>query len=760
MEILNILDDFFKTYKRAIDFYQLMSLLEIKAEEKEILERGLYQLQIQGKVYQDEYGNYMHVSEEFYLKSGYVLLSNKCNFYIRLDGKNIHLKKGQQLKIQKGDFVFVELVSSAKNHVKFQEAEVRSVVKKPISMDFPSYLVKGVVHQKDYQTFVLILDDKVIEIEKKNLGTAYHGDVVTAEIYKDSNKIFARVKQVLERASDVYIYEYRKYQGNLCWVPIGTNYYSVVLLGKQDYQEYDKILARVKSEQNGIAFIECLKKLERENDNFNIAKEIVKCNGFPLEFSEQAIKEAESLEIGSVDEKRINYVNLKTVTIDGANAKDFDDAVSIEKLANGNYLLYVHIADVTNYVKPGMALYQEAYNRGTSRYLENFVFPMFPERLSNDLCSLNPNELKLTVTCKMEIDSSGNVVDFLISDSVIKSAKRMTYNKVDDILEKGIIIDDYKNFIDDLFLMRDLSFILKRKKLTRGYTYFDNDDIRFELDSTGCPQRIVKNNFSTSREIIENFMLVANETVATYLYHLDVPTLYRNHDAPKYYCIEKVIATLKKNGYLNGKINDKDPFLVAKLLKRYRNKKEFASLSSIILNSMSKAYYAPECRGHFGLALFHYLHFTSPIRRFPDVKVHEALKGVWSGKIFSDDSVETLKRDGNYLSEREVAAKEVEKEYHRYLLNLYVSDYIGKEIEAEIIFMDSDNLYLRTLGYVEGTLTHNGNYDKYHKQVLFNGIKYQIGDRVSVVLKGFSKNLGQCIFDIDGYKEKKLLKRQ
>lgn len=759
MEFLDSLDNFFKSYKKAISFYQLMKMLDIKAEDKHLLERGLYQLQTQGKVYQDEYGNYMHVSEEFYLKSGFVNLSNKGNFYIRLNGQNIHLKKNRSLKLQKGDFVYVELVSSAKRHTKYQEAEVRSVVSKPLAMDFPSYLVKGVVHQKNYQTFLLLLDDRVIEIEKQDLGTAYHGDVVTAEIYKESNKVLAKVRQVIERKSDVHIYEYRKYRGNLCWVPVGTNYYSVVLNEKQEFQEYDKVLAKVESEQNGLVVIECLEKLEQENDNLNVAREIVQGNGFPLYFSEQAMQEAKSLEFGSVDNGRIDYTNLTTFTIDGERAKDFDDAVSIEKLPNGNYLLYVHIADVTNYIKPGMALYQEGYDRGTSVYLEDFVFPMLPEQLSNQLCSLNPNELKLTVTCKMEIDPRGNVVDFLISDSIIQSAKRMTYDKVDDILEKGIVADDYKNFVKDLLLMGELSSILKEKKLKRGYTCFNNDEIRFVLNSSGCPVRIEKNNFSVSREIIENFMLAANETVATYLHYLEVPTLYRNHEAPKSYRLEKVAYTLRKAGYLNGKLNEKDPFFVAKLLKRYRNKKEFASLSKIILNSMTKAYYDLECCGHFGLALSYYLHFTSPIRRFPDIKVHEALKKVWNGEAFGVDSEAELKKAGKYLSEREVAANESEKEYQRYLLNLYICDYLDQEIEAEIIFMDSDNLYLRTLGYVEGILPHKGNYDRYHKEVSFAGKHYQVGDRVKVVLKAFSKNSGQCIFEIDESLEKRLVKK-
>lgn len=758
MEFLDILDNFFKSYKKAISFYKLMKVLEVKAEDKHILERGLYQLQTQGKVYQDEYGNYMHVSREFYLKSGFVNLSNKGNFYIVLNGKNIHLKKSRYIKLQKGDYVYVELVPSLNGHCKYQEAEVRSIVRKPVSMEFPNYLVKGVVHETNRHVFLLILDDKVIEIDKSDLGTAYHGDIVTAEVYEDYKKIRAKVRQVLERKSDCHIYEFCNHDGNLCWVPVGTSYYSVELEeNDNEYKEHDKILAKVKTNKDGITVIECLEKLNQNEVNFNVANEIINSHGFSSVFSENALIEAKNLDFGNI-EGRENYIKLKTVTIDGDNAKDFDDAISIERLANGNYMLYVHIADVTNYVKNGTSLYQDAYERGTSVYLEDFVFPMLPEILSNELCSLNPNELKLTITCRMEIDNKGNVIDFLITKSIIKSDMRMTYKNVDNLLENDVIADNYDKFMDELLLMKELSEILKQRKLKRGYTYFDNSEISFEFDENGRPINLVKENYSISREIIENFMLAANETVASYLYYLDVPTLYRNHEAPKIFYLEKVIYKLKKTGYLKGNINEKDPYFIAKLLKRYRGKKEFAYLSKIILNSMTKAYYDVNCRGHFGLSLDHYLHFTSPIRRFPDIKVHESLKKVWDGELFFDD--EELKKDGIFLSEREIASKEAEREYQHYLMDLYVCDYLGSEVEAEIIFIDNDNIYLMALGYVEGLLKHNSNYDREHKQIYFEGKTYKIGDKINVVLKKFSKEFGQYIFTSSISKEKKLLKKR
>lgn len=759
MEFLDILDNFFKSYKKAISFYQLMRVLDVKAEDKHILERCLYQLQIQGKVYQDEYGNYLHVSQEFYLKSGFVNVSNKGNFYIVFNGETIHLKRSRYIKLQKGDYVYVELVPSINSHYKYQEAEVRSIVRKPVSMDFPNYLVKGVIHETDRHVFLLILDDRVIEVDKSDLGTAYHGDIVTAEVYEDYKKVRAKVRQILERKNDCHIFEYCKHNGNLCWVPVGTNYYSVLLENNDnEYKEHDKILAKVKTTKDGITFIEGLEKLDQKQENFNVANEIINRHGFSSSFSESTKEEVEKLVFGDISSKRNNYINLKTVTIDGDNAKDFDDAISIEKLSNGNYILYVHIADVTNYVKKGTNLYQEAYERGTSVYLEDFVFPMLPEILSNDLCSLNPNELKLTVTCKMEIDNKGNIVDFLISESIIKSDKRMTYKNVDKVLENGIIPDGYEEFKEELLLMKELSDILKQKKLKRGYTYFDNSEISFEFDENGHPINVVKENYSTSREIIENFMLAANETVSSYLYYLDVPTLYRNHEAPKIFYLEKVIYRLKKTGYLKGRINEKDPYFIAKLLKRYRGKKEFSYLSKIILNSMTKAYYDINCNGHFGLSLDHYLHFTSPIRRFPDIKVHESLKGVWNGDLFIDK--QELKKDGIFLSEREVASKEAEREYQHYLMDLYVCDYLGSEVEAEIIFIDNDNIYLMALGYVEGLLKHNSNYDREHKQIYFEGKTYKIGDKINVVLRKFSKEFGQYIFTRSIPKEKKLTKKR
>ena len=468
----------------------------------------------------------------------------------------------------------------------------------------------------------------------------------------------------------------------------------------------------------------------------------------------------ESLENNKEMDNRVDYTNLVTVTIDGESAKDFDDAISIEKIENGNYILYVHIADVSYFVKSGMNLQQEAYKRGTSVYLGNHVFPMFPSQLSNGLCSLNPGELKFTKTCKMEIDRTGKVVDFLIVNSMIRSNKRMTYQAVDEVLEQGRIPDGYEDFVSELMLMKELNSILQIKKIKRGYTLFCHDEKDFVFDEYGYPKNVNVKTNSLAREIIENFMLSANEVIASYLHFMEVPTLYRNHEAPKKYHLEKVIKILKETGYWNNQIDMNDPFLVAKLLKRYRNKKEYLYLSRILLKSMSRAYYDSKCGGHYGLGLFYYTHFTSPIRRYPDFLVHETLNRVWNGEVFLNEEYEQLSLKGSYLSEREVAATEAEIEYDRYLLSLYAEQFRKKELQAEIVFLDKENLYLSTTQYLEGVLGHNGEYDRKHKQVLINGKSYHIGDKITVVLDENTNEEGQYIFQFSKSEGKRLIKKK
>ena len=336
----------------------------------------------------------------------------------------------------------------------------------------------------------------------------------------------------------------------------------------------------------------------------------------------------------------------------------------------------------------------------------------------------------------------------------------MSYEDVDAILEDGQMVDGYEEYLPELHLMEELSNLLTKVNLKRGYTSFCCDEVIFAVDENGYPIGTQLSNFSIARKIIENFMLLANETVATYLYYLDIPTLYRNHESPKDYKLEQAIKRLIENGYLKGPINMKDPYLVPKLLKRYRNRKEFRYLSKIILSAMTRAYYDCECRGHYGLALRYYTHFTSPIRRYPDIKVHEALNYVLDGWIGEINSNSDLKKDGKYLSERECAADEAEREYDQYLLRLYMDKFIGMNMVSEIVFIDKDFIYLRTDKNIDGIIRHKGNFVANKKFLIVNGKRYKIGDRLEVILKSFSNKYDSYQFEFENNDKNVLIKKK
>lgn len=762
MDLMEIISNFFEKYKKAINFDELMSVLKIKMEDRDDVLKILYRLQLDRKIFKDEYDNYIHMPSDFYLKTGFVTLSNRGNFYIIVDNHKVLLRRSREYKIHEGDFVYVELINDNNNlgHDRYLEGIIRGVVSREKDHEEECFLEKGIIHKSNTGKYYLITssDNKWINLSTSSLETSYPGDMVTALISYKNGRYFAEIKDVIERGNGLHVFEYVKYHGKLCWVPSGRKYYHVELLSDNNFLEGDRIFASISHTTNDTVYIDFISQLDKSSNPVEVAREMAFSYGFVDFFSDKAMAEAKSFKMNDKSNSRVDYTNLKTFTIDSEDAKDLDDAISIERLDNGNYVLYVHIADVTYFLKKGMKLYEEGYKKGTSAYLVNYVFPMLPRILSNGLCSLNEGELKYTKTCKMIIDKdNGKIIDFFITNSIIKSDKKMTYQNIDDILEKGIIPADYSHFLHEIYLMRDLSEILSRAKFKRGYTCFYSDEVKFSVDNDGYVIDTVVTPFSISRKIIENFMLSANEVVASYLYYLGIPSLYRNHEAPHGYKLENVIEELVSNGYLKG-ANLNDPYLIPKLLKRFKKKKEFEHLSKIILKSMTKAYYSPSCRGHYGLALSYYTHFTSPIRRFPDIKVHEALNYVLDGEVGLKNFDNTLEEDGKFLSEREIAAASAEKEYDQYLLRSYMDQFIGKEMEVKITFIDKEYIYLKTIDNIEGILCHGGNYNIKQKSLSKDGINYRIGDIIKVNLNSFSYQYGMYQFNWINEKGKTLKK--
>ncbi|WIF94921.1 ribonuclease R [Caminicella sporogenes] len=476
---------------------------------------------------------------------------------------------------------------------------------------------------------------------------------------------------------------------------------------------------------------------------------IIRKYNLPEEFPKKVLKEAESIPDTVSEEeiaKRRDLRGMNIVTIDGADAKDLDDAVSIEKLDNGNYRLGVHIADVTHYVKEGSHLDKEALKRGTSVYLVDRVIPMLPKKLSNGICSLNPKVDRLTLSVFMEIDKKGNVVDHEICESVIKTKERMTYTDVSDILEKNDskLIKKYDYLVEDFKLMQELAMILKKKKEMRGSIDFDFPEAKIILDENGKPIEIKKAERRIANRIIEEFMIVCNETVAERMYWLKLPFVYRVHEEPDMEKIENFNKFIHNFGYhLKGISTEIHPKTLQELFNKVKGTKEEHIISTIMLRSLKQARYSPENLGHFGLASNYYCHFTSPIRRYPDLQIHRIIKEMLKNEL-NQNRIARLKNivanAADRSSERERLAVEAERETDDLKKAEYMSYRIGEEYYGIISGVVSFGIFVELENTVEGLVRISSLVDDYYifdeENYLFRGERtnkvFRIGDEVKV----------------------------
>ncbi|MCG4586028.1 VacB/RNase II family 3'-5' exoribonuclease, partial [Anaerosalibacter bizertensis] len=367
---------------------------------------------------------------------------------------------------------------------------------------------------------------------------------------------------------------------------------------------------------------------------------VIKHFNLPEEFPDKVLNQVDNIEqivTQEEMEKRVDLRDLTTFTIDGEDAKDFDDAVSIEKLENGNYKLGVHIADVSHYVKENSPLDKEALKRGNSVYLVDRVIPMLPKELSNGICSLNPNEPRLAISVFMEIDKNGNVKEHTIIESVIESKERLIYDDISDILEKGDkkLKDRYNHIYKELVYMEELCYILKKKREKRGSLDFDFPETQIILDEEGRPVDIRKKERRIANKMIEEFMLVCNETIAENMYWAQVPLIYRVHENPDADEIEEFNKFIHNFGYNLKGTKEIHPKELQNLMGKVKGKKEEELLNKLLLRSLKKAKYSSEIGGHFGLAAKYYCHFTSPIRRYPDLEIHRIIKEYINGRLKS-----------------------------------------------------------------------------------------------------------------------------
>ncbi len=438
--------------------------------------------------------------------------------------------------------------------------------------------------------------------------------------------------------------------------------------------------------------------------------------------------------------------DLTIVTIDGADAKDLDDAISIEILSNGNYNLGVHIADVTHYVREGTALDKEALDRGTSVYLVDRVIPMLPPKLSNGICSLNPGVDRLTLSVFMEIDNKGHVVNHEFVETLINVKDRMTYEDVSDILENddSSLKDKYSHLLNEFEMMKDLCLILQKQRKNRGAINFDFPEAKVILDEKGKPIDIVKYERRISNQMIEEFMLICNETVAENFYWQDVPFVYRVHEDPSIEKLEEFNKFIHNFGYhLKGISTEVHPKVLQELLKKIEGKKEERLISTLMLRSLKKAKYSSQNLGHFGLSANYYCHFTAPIRRYPDLEIHRIIKESINGKLNSQRisglSV-AVPGIADHSSKRERIADEAERETVDLKKVEYMADKIGQVYEGIISGITSFGMFVELDNTIEGLVRLSYLYDDYYiydseKHMLIGEMSrkiYRIGDEVRV----------------------------
>lgn len=634
-----------------------------------------------------------------------------------------------------------------------------------------SHLKSGrlIVNKKGFG-FVDIEGDEDIYIHESNLNGAIHDDLVVAEIIKTKGlQLEGRIVRIVKRelkplVGEVYFQKDKMYiKLDNEQIKLKVEVEKKLTLGAvSGHKVLVKLLNKI---SNNCYKGQIIKILGHKNDPGVDILSISNKYGIADTFSDEVLEEANKIkDIVTLDEikNRRDYRNKEIFTIDGADVKDIDDALSLDMLANGNYLLGVHIADVSYYVKENSYIDEEAYSRGTSVYLADRVIPMIPHKLSNGICSLNPNVDRLAITCEMEINNKGEVVDYDIFESVISSKKQMVYDDVNSILEKNIIPTGYEDFFETLIKMKELSDILRKNKINRGYIDFEIDEAKIIVNEFGEAIDVVLRNRGTGEKIIEDFMIVANETVAQTIYFMELPFIYRVHGKPNDEKINNFLDFIKILGYsVNVKVKECNPKTMQYILEELKEKKEFPILSKLMLRSMQKAIYDKNNIGHFGLASTCYTHFTSPIRRYPDTTVHRLLRTYLFKHRIDNDTVKYWENKLTFLaehtSERERDAIECEREVTDMKMAEYMMTKIGEKYTGIISGVMSFGIFVELPNLVEGLIKIEDLTDDYYtfdeNTFSLKGIKnkrgYRLGDKINVIVKNASKESRTVDFMID-----------
>ena len=617
--------------------------------------------------------------------------------------------------------------------------------------------------------FLIVPDGEDIYIDKGNINGAINEDKVLVELVNNFGKIEGRVIRVLNRdlnnlIGEVYFYNnkpYVKLEDEKKKIDIKIDSKST-----NGIVEGTKVIVSIIKEMSKNKYLGKITTVIGHKDDPGIDIKLVAYKySIYEEFSNKALIQTDEIpDVVSENELkgRTDLTQEVIFTIDGDDTKDIDDAISY-KYENGLHVLGVHIADVSYYVTENSYLDKDALSRGTSSYLADSVIPMLPHKLSNGICSLNEGVIRLTQSCVMQIDDNGNVKSYDIFPSYIKSRKKMTYKKVNDIIMRNIVDPEYKDFATILLKMNDLAHILRKNKVKRGYIDFDLDEAKIIVDKDKNVIGVEKRVREDAERMIEDFMIAANETVATHIYNMDLPFIYRVHDIPNSEKITKFLNLVSALGYkVNGKIKDLTPISMQKLLDQLKDVPEYKVLSNMLLRSMRKAVYQKENIGHFGLGSKCYTHFTSPIRRYPDLEVHRLLrKYLYENKI-DNETIDYYNANLDYIaeqaSEREQASVDAEREVDDMKMAEYMENHIGEEFDGVISGVENFGFFVELDNLIEGLVHVNslkGDYFNYVPELLCligqnTKKRYTIGDKVHIKVVGASKEARTIDFELVG----------
>ena len=617
--------------------------------------------------------------------------------------------------------------------------------------------------------------EEEVFVSKNDSNNALNGDKVLINVYKNQEKgksIEGKIVKIISHGKNTLVGTFQNSKNYGFVIPDDKNFGTDIFISKSNFgkaRNNHKVLVEIikYGEIGKHAEGKIIEVLGRPNEAGVDMLSLIKEYGLPSTFPEAVVNEAKS-KGDKIDSTQIkNRVDLRDkliFTIDGEDAKDLDDAVRVEKLEDGNFVLDVHIADVSHYVTQDSLLDKEAYLRGTSIYMLGRVIPMLPRELSNGICSLNAGEDRFTLSCTMKINPQGEVIDSKIYKAIIKVTERMTYLDVQKILDKSDkeVLKKYEKYLDEFDKMKELALILKNRRMEKGYLNLDIPESKIELDQDGFAIDVHKYETYFSHEIIEQFMLTANETVAEKFFWLEAPFVYRIHEDPD---IDKIKEANKFLYNMNLKIKaNKDkiyPKSFSEVLEEIKGKEEERVVSNLILRTLKLARYSDENIGHFGIASKYYCHFTSPIRRYPDLFIHRIIsKYLDSNYNVSDEFVEKYKilakQAAINSSEREKVATKTEREAEKIKKAEYMESHIGEEYEGVVSSITSFGMFVELENTVEGLVGFKDMgdeyfyYDENNKTLVGEHTKktYRIGDIVQIRVINASKVLRQVDFEI------------